>query len=344
MSAGTLLIRADASVAMGTGHVMRCLALAQAWQDAGGRAAFLMARPLPAVRDRLLSEKIDVVALEKQAGSAPDADQLAELALARGAEWVVVDGYHFGTEYQRQLKAAGLRILFLDDNGHAGCYAADLILNQNVHADEGWYAKRVPYTRLLLGPRYALLRREFRAGRGWNREIPARARKIAVSMGGSDPENVTGKVIAALRAIPIQDLEVRVIVGGSNPHAKELERAVQDAGDNFHVLKNVSDMPEVLAWADVMVAAAGSICWEICGMGLPAILLVTAENQKQLAPRLAELGAAVSCDAEIEGIASQLPAALTRVIESQALRRSLSLRAKELVDMNGAERVVRELV
>ena len=343
MSAGTLLIRSDASVAMGTGHVMRCLALAQAWQDAGGRAAFLTARPLPAIRDRLLSEKVEVVALEKQAGSAEDAERLVELARQYGALWVAVDGYHFGAEYQKQLKAAGLRILFLDDNGHVDFYAADLILNQNVHADEGWYKKREGYTRMLLGPSYALLRREFQAWRGWRREIPIRAGKIVVSMGGSDPGNVTGKVIAALQSVAAQNMEVRVIVGGSNPHARELRRTVQDAGKNFRLLENVSDMPEVLAWGDVMIAAAGSICWEICGMGLPAVLLVTAENQRQLAPRLAEMGAAVSFET-VDEIAVKLPAVLTRVIESQELRQSLSSRGRELVDMNGAERVVRELL
>ena len=115
-----LVIRADADSRMGTGHVMRCLALAQAWQDAGGRALFLMAAVPPALKTRLESEDMEVAPLQATPGSPEDAGETAALARSCGADWVVADGYHFGADYQRLLKDSGLRLLCIDDYGHAG--------------------------------------------------------------------------------------------------------------------------------------------------------------------------------------------------------------------------------
>ena len=156
-----LLFRTDASVGSGTGHVMRCLALAQALQDAGGHAIFAVADATPALEERLRMEKVEHLRPKVIPGSPDDAKETVELAQKKNASWVVVDGYHFGAEYQSLLKAAGLKLLFVDDNGHGESYSADLVLNQNTHARPGLYRKRDPQTRLLLGPRYAMLRREF---------------------------------------------------------------------------------------------------------------------------------------------------------------------------------------
>src|SRR5205809_6547913 len=101
MAPGTLSIRADASVAIGTGHVMRCLALAQAWRDAGGRVVFATNDLSPAIEPRLRSERIEVVKCNAVGGSAQDALQLEELSRAHHADWVVVDGCQFNAEYQR---------------------------------------------------------------------------------------------------------------------------------------------------------------------------------------------------------------------------------------------------
>src|ERR1700690_3184416 len=133
MPPGTLILRADASVAMGTGHVMRCLALAQSWQDEGGQGIFAMAEPDPSLEERVRSEGIGVVTIVASAGSQQDLSQFVDLAGTHHASWVVVDGYQFDVEYQRSLKAAGLKVLLIDDTGHAGAYVADVVLDQNAH-------------------------------------------------------------------------------------------------------------------------------------------------------------------------------------------------------------------
>ena len=203
-----LIIRADASTQTGSGHVMRCLALAQAWNDQGGETILVLAEQILALESKLIAEGITLVYLETTIGSDEDAQQTASIANKYAASWVVVDGYQFGAKYQKELKGFGLKILFLDDNGHAEHYFSDLVLNQNISADINIYSSREPYTQLLLGTEYTLLRRDFLKWREWKRLVIPNAYKILVTLGGSDPENVTLKVIQSLSLIQNNNLDI----------------------------------------------------------------------------------------------------------------------------------------
>ena len=198
---GPLLIRADASVAMGTGHVMRCLALAQAWQDAGGEAFFVATEMLPAIESRLKAERCGVLTLAVPAGGAEDSRATAGLAARLGAAWVVADGYVFGASYYLALKASGLRVLAVDDYGHAESYQVDILLNQNGQVEPRLYEGRAPGVQLLLGSRYVLLRREFGRYLDWRRDVSAIAQRVLITMGGSDPGGVTLTVVRAIQSL-----------------------------------------------------------------------------------------------------------------------------------------------
>jgi len=341
MGSRTLVVRADATVVIGTGHVMRCLALAQAWQDAGGSCVFAMAEPTPAVEERVVAEGIQVVRFRKTIpDSSQDAAQLVELARARGATWLVVDGYHFDAEYQRRLKDTELKLLWVDDNGESAHYYADLVLNQNAHAGDGLYVRREPYTRLLLGPRYALLRREFARWRDWKPEIARFGRKVLITMGGSDPDNVTSRVIEALGMVRVEGLEATVVVGGSNPHFESLQRLAARCGGSIRLLRNASTMPELLAWADVAVSAAGTTCWEMCLLGLPAILIDLAPNQRPIAEELDRRGVGIHLGNTHEVSAEKIASELEGLLRSQETRAAISQRAREVIDGKGVIRVV----
>jgi UDP-2,4-diacetamido-2,4,6-trideoxy-beta-L-altropyranose hydrolase len=336
-----LLVRADASVNTGTGHVMRCLALSQAWQDIGGHAVFAMAESTPAVRERLRDENVESRCIEASPGSDADARETAGLARDIQAGWVVVDGYVFDGAYQRALKASDSKLLFLDDNGHSDHYSADMVLNQNIHADQALYANRSPQTTLLLGLRYALLRREYVRLRDWQRQIPPVARKLLVTMGGSDPGNYTSRVLEALRSVGVDAMKARVVVGGSNPHLAELNK-ISAGIERVELLINTGDMAELISWADVGVAAAGTVSWEICALGLPALLIPVADNQNAAAQGLGQRMAARILERDVS--VAQIADNIRDLMFSASDRSLLSENARALLDTQGAGRVVAEML
>ena len=338
-----LFIRADASDQIGTGHMMRCLALAQAWQDAGGQVVFAMAMKDPVIEARLRAEDMGVVYLPARPGSADDTTQTTALAQQESAAWVVVDGYHFGAECQQMIKDSGLNLLFIDDNGHAEHYYADLVLNQNISASAGLYANREPYTRLLLGTRYVLLRREFLRWQGWKREIPVVARKVLVTLGGADPDNVTLKVVRALDQVAVDGLEAVVVVGGSNPHYEQLQSAIRNSPFAIRLERNVTNMPELMAWADVAVTAGGSTCWELACMGLPNLVLVLADNQRSIAERLDAAGVAVNLGWYENLSPVKVAQALAQLMVAAGRRADMARYGRELVDCGGSDRVLTQL-
>jgi UDP-2,4-diacetamido-2,4,6-trideoxy-beta-L-altropyranose hydrolase len=338
----TLLIRADASVAMGTGHVMRCVALAQAWQDEGGKAVFAMSQSTPAILARLKTEGMEVHHVPANAGTAEDAHRTSHLARKENAGWIVVDGYQFGSAYQSAIKTGGFKMLFIDDYGHAAPYSADLVLNQNLQADRELYSQRDSSAKLLLGPRYAMLRREFRVWRDWHREIPAAGRKILLTMGGSDPDNLTSKVIAAIAELSMNlsalKLETMVLVGGSNPHLGTVKASAQH--ESMRVITDSICVAELMAQADVAVTGAGTTFWEMCFLGLPAILLVLAENQQAVADSADKMEIAWSLGRATEVSPSVIAERLAELLSSKDIRAKQSDIGRKLVDGRGAERVV----
>ena len=213
------------------------------------------------------------------------------------------------------IKAAGFKLLFVDDNVHAETYSADLVLNQNIHANARLYSKREPAMRLLLGPRYAMLRREFRQWRNWQREIPATGRKILVTLGGSDPNNLTGRVIEAIQQLSNPDSETVVLVGGSNPHLCSVEASIQK--ESMRLIVDATRVSEWMTWADVAVAGAGTTFWEMCFLGLPGILLVVAENQQSVAAAANNMGIARSLGKGTEVTATVIAGKLSKLLTSR---------------------------
>lgn len=344
----TLLIRPDASVSIGTGHIMRMIALGQAWQAQGGEVHFLCAEITPALEQRLASEGFHLLRIHATLGSQEDLSEtmrlISEILQAdRQNARVVLDGYHFGSDYQLGIKAAGFKLLVVDDYGHADFYHADWVLNQNISAREELYAKRSPDTKLLLGPKFAMLRKEFLAYKGWQREIAPVAKKILVTLGGSDPDNVTLKVIQALIDL---DLHVKVVVGGSNPHLREIENFIQSQNNStafVELIVNSTNMPELMAWADVAVAAAGSTCWELAFMGLPSLLVILAENQVGIAKELESAGFGVRLGRGADFDYKLFQIALVRVSKNLAQRHKTSIAGRSLLDGMGCHRTVCQL-
>jgi UDP-2,4-diacetamido-2,4,6-trideoxy-beta-L-altropyranose hydrolase len=346
----TLFIRADANTRMGTGHVMRCMALGQAWQDAGGSVCFICAEIPDGLAERVKLEGFELIRLDVEKGSPEDlrrtiavlkssTTQQLNNSTTPTSQWLVTDGYHFDLGYQRGLRAAGIKLLLIDDYNHLPEYEADILLNQNIGAEEIDYRCN-PNCRKLLGTKYVMLRREFRTLERRERNFPDIGTRLLVTLGGADPDNVTLKVIEALKQLNLPELKVKVIVGPANPHSESLKKVVELSTFDLRLLTDVKDMSGLMIWADLAVSAAGSTCWEFCCLRVPFMTIILAENQARLATEMARCG--------IADCLGKKPSLNTISNKVQELATDIKKRVrctelgKELVDGFGIDRVLYE--
>jgi UDP-2,4-diacetamido-2,4,6-trideoxy-beta-L-altropyranose hydrolase len=340
-----ILIRTDASTALGTGHAMRCLALTQALRDRGADVMLAAATLPPAIAERYRSEAAGIVALDVATGSGADVEATAALADRLQPESLVIDGYSFDDAYVDVL-GARMPVLLVDDWPRA-VPSPSLLLNQNAYASRDDYPGLAP-EQLLLGPSYALLRREYAAvqpphrGHGRAPEDAGASVRILVTLGGADPENVTGRVVAALAALsPAVAAEVRVLIGAAHPDADALARDVSDAG--FQALHDVREMLAEEDWADVAIGAAGTTSLELAARGLPAIHAVLMDNQVRVAEEMERRGVAISAGAPDDGFEARLAAGI-EALRDPGRRSAMSAAGRRLVDGQGAGRVAARLL
>jgi UDP-2,4-diacetamido-2,4,6-trideoxy-beta-L-altropyranose hydrolase len=340
MSNHVLLIRADANSEIGTGHVMRCLALAQAWRDTGGGVIFALASGGKELEARVRSEGAAVATVSGNPGGREDAVQTVELCKKHGADWLVLDGFHFSQAYREGVRNDRCRLLLLDDHGKCARYNCDIVLNTNPYASNDMYPQRAEQICFLLGPRYALLRREFLQFERGGSDIPGIARRVLVTFGGADPHNVTLQVLEALHEIHDVRLDVTVIVGANNPHRAVLEACVDRPPHAAKVLANVNNMPEVIAQAELAVSAGGGTCYELAFMAVPMLLITMARNHERTVEAWGEAKAALAAGWFEELDRDPFAASLRELICDRSLRKELIGNATRMVDGKGAQRVV----
>jgi UDP-2,4-diacetamido-2,4,6-trideoxy-beta-L-altropyranose hydrolase len=331
-------IHADSYAEIGTGHVMRCIALGQGIQDRGGEVVFITYCGSEGLVGRLRSEGFTLQLLSEP-GRLKD---LLGLLDKERPHWVVLDGYHFEAGYQRAVKDAGYRLLVIDDYVRLDYYHADIVLNQNYGAEEFRYNVKEG-SKLLLGTKYVMLRKEFLRDREFDRKIPEFAENVLITMGGADPDNNTLKILKALNFIK-RPLNVKVVVGAANPHYEVLAKEVEGSSHNFEILRGVEDMAPLMARADAAISAGGSTVWELAFMGLPAILSVVADNQEYSVNCLVRDDVFMSLgrpsETRVEGIA----AVVQKLLYDAAKRTAMLGNCQKIVDGKGVDRVVDDLM
>ncbi len=329
-----LYVRTDARAETGIGHFMRCLALGQAWSDEGGAVTFI-GRHDESLRRRLDEEGMDQVEIGLTHPLEKDLEFTLK-AVPQGAP-VVLDGYAFDGTYQRELAAHG-KLLVIDDTGHLPAYWGSLLLNQNPDA-AGLHYEQAPQRRLL-GPRYALLRREF-ANAEPVQDIPDDARRLLLTFGGTDEPNCSG-VIAADLLEASQDVYLRILVGPVNAHRAHLE-SMRDRHVNLELRLAPQNMAEELAWADVVISAAGSTALELAALGVPALLVAVAANQVLVGRGLGAAGAALYLGAWSGLTSGEVAARALDLARDRARRLELSASGPRMIDGQGARRVCEAL-
>lgn len=343
-----VFVRTDASSRIGTGHLMRCLALAQALQQRGARVSFVM-REVPAA----LTENIECLGfklfrlpegLPREEGwlSVPwdtDALQTAAVLEAHGnADWLVIDHYGIDYRWEERVRTTNCKILVIDDLAQAK-HSCDVLLNHNLMADaHARYRSLVPGTcRLLAGPRFALLREEFHACRASLHRDFDQVRNLLVFLGGADADGVSLRVLKILDVMRPREFKVTVVLGAASPHRSTVEGAYADRA-GFQVIVQSSNMAQLMAAADLAVGAGGVSTWERCCLGLPSIVIAIAENQLQVGRAAAGAGACLYLGSSADISDDELLASLKVMIGNASLRRSLSAVGSRLVDGRGCQR------
>jgi UDP-2,4-diacetamido-2,4,6-trideoxy-beta-L-altropyranose hydrolase len=339
----SLIIRTDANSQIGTGHFMRCLTLAQSWRSRGGKVLFVTTCSNEDLLRHLKAGKIQIVRVAHAHPNPADWEQTHRILDSNSAAWVVLDGYHFDSGYQKKIKKIGSQLMVIDDMAHIDKYYADIILNQNINAGRLNYDVE-PCTRLFMGPQYALLRPEFTKRSDRRQPTPQVARKLLITLGGADPDNKTLHVMQAVQQTNIDDLEVVVVIGSANPYRQLLQSVGHASRIPYRWVVNTTEMAELMAWADLSISAGGSTCLELAHMGVPTLCVILAENQQLLVEGLAEAGAAVN----LGWYRDLPPLKIAQSLESLALaasvREDMTQQGRNLVDGKGTERVLLALL
>jgi len=334
---------------------MRCAALGDSLRHKGANVTFVMREATPAMEELLQTlghgtVRLPDAGLRRVSGwrAAPwetDASQTLEVLVAQGeVAWLIVDHYGIDDRWEERIRRAGCKLLVIDDLA-ASRHSCDALLNQNLLADaEDRYRSLVSRDcRLLLGPRFALLREEFRAARSRLHRDARRVRKLLVFLGGGDPDGVTLQVLTVIAMVRPDDLEVDVVVGAGNPHRAEIEKHCAYK-KGYRVIPQSSDMAGLMLDADLAVGAGGVSTWERCCLGLPAVVVAIAENQEEVSRAAAEAGVCIYLGPSREVTPEMFAAAFRLVIGNAGMRKLLSEAGTKLVDGMGSERVARILL
>ncbi|SFR42245.1 UDP-2,4-diacetamido-2,4,6-trideoxy-beta-L-altropyranose hydrolase [Marinobacter gudaonensis] len=350
-----ILVRGDASTDIGTGHVMRCLTLADALTAAGHAVRFITrlhpGHLADAIRGRGYSvdelparNEPDLTGYARWLGTteAQDADDCVALIDEYRPDWLVVDHYALGRAWEDRFRSETIRILAMDDLAERP-HSCDLLLDQTWGRAAADYQSLIPAgCQALCGSDYALLRPEFAARRDHSlrRRREGAVRSILVTMGGVDKDNATGQILSALtQATLAPGTELTVVMGASAPWRDAVAAAAKAMPWPTQVVSGVSDMADRMANADLAIGAAGATSWERCCLGLPSVMVVLAENQRTVATNLEKAGAALLID-EPAKIKTHLPELVGALAANPERVKQMAGQAAAIVDGRGVERVV----
>jgi UDP-2,4-diacetamido-2,4,6-trideoxy-beta-L-altropyranose hydrolase len=352
-----IAFRTDAGAQVGAGHFMRCLTLADELKKQGVQISFI-SRNLPAHLSVMLTEKgmeylplsIDeaVEALDDLTHASwlgtsqfQDAQATVKVLANHLWDWIVVDHYALNKRWESAVRGSCKKLMVLDDLADRK-HDCDVLLDQNYYADmQTRYVSKVPtHCQLLLGPRYALLREEFRTLRDKVKVRTGDVKKILVFFGGVDSGNYTSMAIQALAELNSKQ-QVDVVIGVQHPNREQIQQACINHGFICHV--QTRRMAELMAEADLAIGAGGSASWERCCLGLPGLLVAVAGNQVEIAKALDSIGACYYLEEEDRLNSGSLKHSINELLVAPEQVLSISQQAFSLVDGLGVKRVYEAL-
>lgn len=337
---GDVIMRCDGSPEIGTGHLIRCLALAHGLASVGYRVVFATKPYDDRLVEKIKREGYTVQLLPLKCEPEQDARSCIGLAAAvLGRSIFVLDSYDLPATYQRVIKKAGLCLVLIDDLAR-GTVTADILVNQNIIARPELYTNQ-EVGRLLLGPRYALLRKEFRKLHQCPRPSVSQAKRILITLGGADPDGQTLKAVKAIGRLKEKEgIETVVILGHAHADAAGLATCIEETGQSIRLLARRDDMSQWMFDADVAISGSGTTCLELACLGVPNLILILSEDQRGNAQGLDAAGASINLGQGSTVTEAQIVETLEALLIDPSLRETMAHAGRALVDGEGVPRVV----
>lgn len=345
-------IRADASIQIGSGHIFRCLCIADQLKSQGHECFFICRNHdgnlVEVVQQKgyqvyklennqnIIEEKL-TKGYEEWLGVSQDYDAEQSESIIKAnynvVEWLIVDHYSLSLEWESKLRNSVKNVLVIDDLANRE-HAADIILDCGlVNVEHDYNLLNKIDAKILIGPKYALLRPEFNRLRTSSKNKPNQLEsklKLLINLGGVDKDNLTAQILDVLESTVLAfDVEVTVVMGFSAPWKNSIIEKAKKIPYPTQVLVNVSNMAELMRDHDLAIGAAGSTAWERCCLGLPTIMICMADNQKMIAQGLQDLGVAISLDQ------AEISIKLKRVLQAITSSKLSDMREKSYQITNG---------
>ena len=321
-----VLFRCDGSPGIGIGHLMRCRSLAAAFAALGWRHRFAVTRETAAFLSRSIQSSCHLASM---------APTRSPKRAAMGVDCLVVDHYGLDARFESAGGSNALIVLVIDDLADRP-HDCDLLIDPNPERVAADYAGRTGRaTRFLLGPQYALLRPEFPARRPARVRPPRQpAKQLLITLGGADPDNVSQRL---LEALPHASFKAVLVVGPANPHRETLAALAPSRG--VEIAFDPPDLAGLMLDADLAITAASTSFWELACLGVPALIVVIADNQRAVARAAGNAGAAFVLGESDHLDPRDLTTAITALAADPERRQRMSDAGRKLVDGKGAERV-----
>lgn len=348
----TIGIRTDGGPSIGMGHIMRCLSLAKEFRRQGQKVYFIS--KFKNGIDRIQQEAFEIIPLTYNQSLATDAfdyGSINELQQETGEiiqaikkyniELLLIDSYNVIEEYFLNLKPYIRKLMYIDDINRF-VYPVDILINGNITAPYMDYKKHSPDEVMLLGPKYNLIREEFRNLS--SRTIKKEVKETMITTGGSDPYNVSSKIVnILLEDEELKQLKINIVVGIGFRNKEEL-REISKSNSNVILHENIRDMSKIMLSSDIAISSGGSTLYELCACGTPTISFIVAENQREIVEKMQELGYVISLGWYNEFSKKRFVNDVKKICCAYEKRARMSKNMQKLLDGEGTKRIVKKIL
>ena len=337
-----IAFRVDGHPELGMGHLGRCLALAQRLQEAADVDILFVTKDYGETVRRISESKYVVETVPMGLNKSEELEAVIKLLQKFGVDIIITDLPYRSEDYLKRLKVVGKLLVSIDDLALTP-FCSDIVVSGYLSAKLKKYTSTNLGTKFFLDPAYLMLHKQFEKMNKMPKKIRENGRYVLVTMGGADPDNLTGKVIRALSRID-KKLKVTVVLGSAYVHHRELQglmKEIKNSKSEFIIKSNVTDMAKLMAGADVAISAGGETIYELAATGTPTINVAHVEHQSLNAGELEQRGVVINLGVGKSVSEQKISAAVESLLNDRNLRQKMSARGKKLVDGKGAERVAR---